>query len=171
MASKPLTCDIEYFGYFEFLLLGNARKSMNRLRESLPEYYSKFDIFTLSNIVQNDTLKYIASFLSAFKLSSYDCEQLFSEMKQIKVAGRYNLSDPTLRNILVVKYNSQRIDLDPSQFEFEKTDDMYNKIYTEFSSITDGEDKLLEDDTCMETILKDNGEEEKPPLEQFDEPK
>ena len=49
------------------------------------------------------------------------------EMKQIKESRRYNLFYSTLRNKLIVKYNSHHIDLDPSKFEFDETNNMHDK--------------------------------------------
>ena len=49
------------------------------------------------------------------------------EMKQIKESRRYNLFYSTLRNKLIVKYISEHIALDPSQFEFDETNNMHDK--------------------------------------------
>ena len=106
-----------------------------------------------------------AAFISSLKMSSYDVEQTFSLMNQMKTEKRYLLSDNNLRDILFVKTCYQNMGFYMKEFVELYMDkkleynNVFEKTKTTFEQTTEHEDCLLNVDTCQ-TIMQEHIEEE-----------
>ena len=100
IAKYPLTCNIKLFEKY-------GQEISNEIQILRERFGNDFDIdlFSLSNLANNVSLIKLASYLSTFKLTSYDCEQLFSILKAIVSCHKTKIDRLSLRNRLMIKYN------------------------------------------------------------------
>lgn len=183
----PLQCEMKYYDMIvdkdEFFL-----KSLPTLKDKIDKKYQHLDIFTLSSFIENNLLIQSASYFSVFKLCSYDVEQFFSLLRNMKNEKRYNLTDKHLRDVVFIKYNYHQLGFDLNEYiDFylkkksqmneklklkrksseklisEKDDEnsIFKTVEMNFKNVTEKtKDILLGDDTCKTLIEQEEKEKE-----------
>ena len=72
IASHPLTCDIDHYDSLERHGISSCKLKMDRIRNQLFDKYHQYNIFTLSNIIKNQTIQSIVDYISCIQFTSYE---------------------------------------------------------------------------------------------------